>query len=197
MKKIKMMGRIAATACMILLAMVVCFSATACGVSEYTATMELTDSMSEEDKAPYVSGTSIKKMETSLTVDGDMYTLVKTSYGGEQTDASLIDEAYWYTSYQMAFRFEFKGACSKDGDKVTLEVPTEATKLVYYQFDVSALYPSRFPLSMTTDDSKDPVAVTASDADMKYFNGLYLMNTDEAAAQQVATVDGDTIVSIA
>ena len=110
---------------------------------------------------------------------------------------NLIDEAYWYTSYQMVFQFVFTGTCSADGDKITLEAPTEATKLVYYQFDVSALYPSRFPLKMTTGENKDPVAMTASDEDMKYFNCLYIEVTDKTSAgTQTVTVDGDKIVSV-
>lgn len=197
MKRTKMMGRIAVAACLMLLAAVVCFTATACGISEYSAAIELTDAMGAEEKEVYVSGTSMKKYETRLVVDGDSYTLTKLAYGGDQTDENLIDEAYWYTSYQMAFCLEFKGTCSTDGDKVTLEAPSEATKLVYYQFDVSALYPSRFPLKMTTGENKDPVAMTATDGDMKYFNGLYIEVTDKTSAEkQTVTVDGDKIVSV-
>lgn len=199
MNKFKTVGKIAAALFVLTLVVFVCFTAVACGgVAEYSATKELTDSMSEEEKAPYVSGASVKKLESVLVVDGDSYTLTKTSYAGAQTDEALIDETLWYTSYQIAFRFEFKGTCSKDGDKITLEVPTEATKLVYYQFDVSSLYPNRFPLKMTTGDSKDPVAMTASDPDMKYFNGMYIELTDKTSAEkQVVTVDGETIVSVA
>ncbi len=197
MKRTKMMGKIATVACLMLVVAVVCFTATACGTSEYSAAIELTDAMSAEEKAPYVSGTSMKKYESRLVVDGESYTFTKTAYGGEQTDTNLIDEAYWYTSYQMVFQFVFTGTCSADGDKITLEAPTEATKLVYYQFDVSALYPSRFPLKMTTGENKDPVAMTASDEDMKYFNCLYIEVTDKTSAgTQTVTVDGDKIVSV-
>ena len=117
MNKFKTVGKIAAALFVLTLVVFVCFTAVACGgVAEYSATKELTDSMSEEEKAPYVSGASVKKLESVLVVDGDSYTLIKTSYAGAQTDEALIDETLWYTSYQIAFRFEFKGTCSKDGE---------------------------------------------------------------------------------
>ncbi len=201
MKHIKILV-IALLTCTLLLG---CLSLTACGAKEKTYIASASFNDDNPAGSEILTGSSMAKVETVLVVNGDTYTLTKTSYGAVEEDTSKVVEGKWYTAYKMAFQFVFEGSCTVDGDKVVLSVPTSAKKLCYYQFDVHAKYPSRFPIVTTVHGSQEDIATTtsdvvtlsATDAEMIYFNCLYIQtNSGDAVKAQTYTVKDGAIVSV-
>lgn len=201
MKKLKSLA-IALMACMLLVCSIVL---TACGNSEQTYKSSVTFNDDNPAPAEILAGNS--KNETTLVVKDGTYTFTKTSYGAEETDSTYLVSEKWYTSYKIVYQYVFTGTCTVDGDKINLSVPSSATKLAYMEFDVHALYPSRFPIAPTVAGGQSDIATTttdvitlsATDGDMIYFNGLYIQTVSasgEAAKAQTVTVSGETIVSV-
>lgn len=198
MKKTKKISMIVLVAMAAILAVMVLVG---CGGKTYSTRVEFDeDNTAANSGLKFVADMSVVAAETTLEINGSNYVLTKTSYAADNADYNA-DTDKWYAQWHMVLQLVFEGTCSQEGDDVTLEVPTSATKLVYYHnIDYHTVYPSRFQMAMTTPDddgvgSTDPVVMTATDADMKYFGGLYI-STDSTAVKQIYTVSDKTITEV-
>ena len=200
-----------------LVASIICISMlaagmTACGGNTkktYAAATEFDEvDTASESSLNLVMTQSVSKIETTLSVEKDEYTLTKKVYTGkipESEKADKVNKDLWYTEYSMYAEYVFTGKCTASGNDFTLEVPSKATRLAYYQMDVSKIYQKRFPFPATIvlPDSRDwsglaekAVVTIEPDAwEMAYFGGLYIQKDTECKRQTVK-VDGEKIVSV-